>query len=199
MASRYFVGAKASVEVSSDALASGEEVIRIALRSPVRWAPGTHAFLRFPGISPLASNPWTIINLPQPDASSDSQLVFVARVYDGITRKLMEHVAQHSAPDEEEKYGAGEEDEASGALLGTKAVLVPAIIDGPYGSSTAVVAAFDDVLLVAGGMGITVMLPTLMHLACTPNIVTKRATLVWSVKTRGEFCPTPLSQNASWS
>ncbi|PWN44388.1 hypothetical protein IE81DRAFT_18611 [Ceraceosorus guamensis] len=212
-ASRYFVGAKASVEVSGEELVAGEEMLRIALKTNVRWWPGAHVFIRFPTLAPLQSHPFTIVNLPQPDHHCDSELVLVARVHDGITRKLLKHARSKAAsveaeddiesesiymtkqnsshplravPESSEAYAL---DSGDAPLLPTRACMVPAIIDGPYGQSSASLQAFDHVLILAGGVGITFATSACMHLAMAnaDRIQTRSVHLVWSVRSRASL------------
>jgi hypothetical protein len=143
--------------------------------------------VRFPTLAPLQSHPWTIVTLSSPSPHADSQLVLVARVRGGITRVLHSHVETHATDDEETLLRADDDDGEQGGKMRTSACLVPAIIDGPYGASSAVVQAFDEVVMLIGGMGITYALPTLMHLASARSIVTRHVSLVWTVRDAGAF------------
>ena len=100
---------------------------------------------------------------------------------------LHSHVETHATDDEETLLRAADDDGEQGGKMRTSACLVPAIIDGPYGASSAVVQAFDEVVMLIGGMGITYALPTLMHLASARSIVTRHVSLVWTVRDAGAF------------
>lgn len=133
--------------------------------------------------------------------STESQLVLVAQVHNGVTRSIFEHVSKRSdashgsdvlllQPGQDEEKGVSE---GCGELR-TQAVTLPAIIDGPYGES-ATMASFESVVIVIGGMGITFALPVLMDLVRrvrAEDAVTKQVELVWSIKNKCEQKAKPL-------
>ncbi|KAK3723524.1 hypothetical protein LTR37_001776 [Vermiconidia calcicola] len=100
-----------------------------------RWHPGQHAYLSLPG-HPLSrtfrSNPLTVASLP----STERELRFYARVLDGNTAKLA-HQASSSVMRQE------------------------LTVEGPYGVRTHVdqLLQYDRVLFVAGGIGVTFIVP----------------------------------------
>lgn len=215
--SNFFMGTKTSIEIQSDSVvnnaASAEgdttvlvpgknaaasptisisngDVVRITMRTSVRWEPGQHVFVRFPTLAPTQSHPFTVVNLPNPDPSYESILVLLARVRNGVTRKLLQRAQWHvqngcceacpsvasatpSADGDTEKArvgcaGAQRNPPAACCLpdlrLKTSAINIPAIIDGPYGEN-ATMASYDNVFVIAGGLGGTIALPILMDLA----------------------------------
>jgi hypothetical protein len=112
------------------------------------WRPGHHVYLGRPArnLSPEAmkdkilalsgfSNPFTIASVPV----KDEELLLVARTLNGNTKKLAK-LAQTLA------------DETHDVSL---------LLEGPYGASTHFpdFSAFDKVLLVAGGVGATFVVP----------------------------------------
>jgi predicted ferric reductase len=109
------------------------------------WKPGQHVYLRLSnsGIwSYLRSNPFTISSLPE-----DKELVLVARVQRGNTLQLASiatSTVKSGAPTTAEIY-----------------------LEGPYGHSQYQTdfAKFDKVLLVAGGVGATYIIPLWKHIA----------------------------------
>ncbi|CAO1627383.1 unnamed protein product [Sympodiomycopsis kandeliae] len=214
-ASNFFMGTKTSIEVQRDSniatalnldngkdfdaaskpsisIANGD-VVRIALKTSVRWQPGQHVFIRFPTVAPTQSHPFTVVNLPNPDPTRESILVLLARVRNGVTKKLLQKAQWHiengccvSCPsnttnteaatlplscssDAEKGCASAVKNPPSGCCLPesklqTDAFNIPAIIDGPYGENASM-ASYDNVLLIAGGLGGTIALPILMDLA----------------------------------
>lgn len=206
-ASNFFMGTKTSIEVQqgssqmvvgatnlegqetpttatttttpSSLFVGNGDVVRIALRTSVRWEPGQHVFVRFPTLAPTQSHPFTVINLPNPDSSRESILVLLARVRNGVTRKLLQRAQwqiQNGCCEKCPTYdadthgcaGANRNPPSACCLpsinLSTTAINIPAIIDGPYGESASM-ASYDHVFMVAGGLGGTIALPILMDLA----------------------------------
>lgn len=86
---------------------------------------------------------------------------------------------------------------ARGSTDGTTAV----VVEGPYGGLEERLSSFDDVLLVAGGIGSTVAIPMAEQLTRLGNPFR----LIWSVKSKGNvryFRPrrhiTDLSESSAW-
>ncbi|PWN93563.1 hypothetical protein FA10DRAFT_264198 [Acaromyces ingoldii] len=201
MASGYFVSTRASVEVHSSS-DKRDAMVRIAIRTPLRWSPGQHVFVRFHTMSPWQAHPFTVVTLPQPSDHQDSVVVFLARVREGLTRKLYERVVQEDREqgDDDAIEKGGSSFKSSDALpllenseheghddenLPTKAKLLPASIDGPYGCSASM-ASYHSLVIVAGGSGMTFALPILFDLAWrgrTGNVCTRDVVLICSVRT----------------
>ena len=176
-AAPWFAGARTRLH----ALPGGVTQVRVAPPAGFHWRPGQHVFLRFPGIAPFDSHPFTIASAPPPppadstaratDAPPATQveaaaargraLVFLARTRAGFTRRLAAHVA------------------ACGC-----AARPPAWLDGPYGGLHARVEhRFDALVLVAGGAGIAACAPWVEHVsALAGRCRVKRVTLVWAVR-----------------
>ncbi|KAF2101843.1 hypothetical protein NA57DRAFT_64528 [Rhizodiscina lignyota] len=129
--------------------------VEIPLRKSVSdgaWWPGSHVYLRIPRHQSMAStavtrlketiglrtNPFTVASVPQ----LDRKVVLVARAMKGNTKELAD--LAHSL-----SMGSGE-----AASLRLK-------IDGPYGASSWLpdFTEFDSILLVAGGVGATFIVP----------------------------------------
>lgn len=138
------------------------------------WTPSQHCFLRFPSISLLDNHPFTIVSGPSSRKNTQaggeksagfpqklSPLTFLARTHSGFTRRLDTFSTKH----------------ADAAL--------EAWIDGPYGGlGRPIERLYDNLVLVAGGSGITVCLPFLTTIleADPASIRVERITLVWAVK-----------------
>ncbi|KAF3025525.1 hypothetical protein E8E14_009135 [Neopestalotiopsis sp. 37M] len=116
-------------------------------------APGTHCFLWIPRAQLFETHPFTIVS------NGPDGLELVAKAHDGFTKSLNE-LAQ--------KEG--------------KQVSLYASVDGPYGTCPNP-AAYDRVILVAGGTGATFAFGMLMDLLRRSEQDSKlEVDLVWAVK-----------------
>lgn len=142
------------------------------------WTPSQHCFLRFPSISLLDNHPFTIVSGPpatsswrrhnvQDEEKNDgfprkfTSLSFLARTHSGFTRRL---------------------DSFSSKNVDTP---LEAWIDGPYGGlGRPIERLYDNLVLFAGGSGITVCLPFLTSIleADSSEIRIGRITLIWAVR-----------------
>lgn len=155
--------------------------IRIDIELPAKWTwrPGQHVYIRIPRIGILDNHPFTIASIPvamnsilgeKTQRARDSQarntLSFLVRSRSGFTKRLQQH---HVLP--------------SSITCDLK---LTSIIDGPYGTYiTALESRYDGILLVAGGGGITAVLPHLLHVsACMKKSsgITRQIRLVWMVR-----------------
>ncbi|KAL8290349.1 hypothetical protein RQP46_002607 [Phenoliferia psychrophenolica] len=144
----------------------------ILLRVPfpqAGYSAGQHAYLTFLDAGLLRrahllvqSHPFSIANVPSED-NKGTQL-FVMRIHGGLTKSLASHLAQLPSP--------------------TK---LRVAVEGPYGGDRGTSPSlFDQVLLVAGGSGITHCISHLSDLvakAKAPTSRTTKVTLVWSIQT----------------
>ncbi|KAG8830617.1 hypothetical protein FRC17_004624 [Serendipita sp. 399] len=138
--------------------------VRVTVPTNLKWSPGMHIFIRFLHIRPLESHPFTISSLPTTKGKErENELVFFVRPESGFTRTLA-NVAGTSPPERE----------------------FPVILDGPYGESAMnPLRAYDSVLLLAGGTGITFIVPLLSDLVGSmkaKNSLCKTIDLIWTVK-----------------
>ncbi|KAF2102904.1 hypothetical protein NA57DRAFT_33502 [Rhizodiscina lignyota] len=156
----------------------GGNMVRMDVLVPRNWTwrPGQHVFLRFPSIGIMENHPFTISSIPSMEATDRitekpvstrddvNVLSFLVRPQLGFTKRLLKKVM--STPD----------------------MQASAVVDGPYGTVLRKLEnAYEDVILVAGGGGISAILPRALHLAnCmsveTLNRVTQRVRVVWMVK-----------------
>lgn len=121
--------------------------------SALDWKPGQHVYLSRPLGRPYSdsasdqmtlrhqSNPFTIASIP----ARDDELLLVTRTLNGNTKHLAELAKSLSAA------GADGDNGSDIALA----------LEGPYGSSTRLpdFSSFDKILLVAGGVGATFIMP----------------------------------------
>ncbi|KAH6681032.1 ferric reductase transmembrane component 5 [Plectosphaerella plurivora] len=127
------------------------------------WKPGQHFYLCFPRSSVWQSHPFTPLNLPILEGGSVNH-AYIFRAKGGETRKVIQKsIAEKSA--------------------GT-----PVILQGPYGEDHTLHLTPDvNVLCLAGGTGITYVLPTLLWLANQPVGSNRRITLVWAVRRKQDI------------
>ena len=115
------------------------------------FKPGQYVFVYFPRFNFWESHPFTIASYDFVDGQPTVTLLF--RVHGGITKKLARHVAE-----------------------GPKDMIC--LVEGPYGHHCAM-ERYDNVLLMAGGVGITVIFPYLKYLA---SMNSSRIRFVWVVR-----------------
>ncbi|KAI9831531.1 MAG: hypothetical protein M1826_003421 [Phylliscum demangeonii] len=144
------------------------DLVRLTIHQPaMRWTAGQHVFLACHSLLPLQSHPFTIASLP-----SDDKLEIVIRARTGGTRHYLRRAERdYRLP------GAGP-DPASDR------VLVPVLLEGPYGYIRPL-RQFDHVVLFAGGVGATFVVPLMRDLVrrcAASEAVTRRVRLVWVVR-----------------
>ncbi|OCK81285.1 hypothetical protein K432DRAFT_295836 [Lepidopterella palustris CBS 459.81] len=155
----------------------------ILLDKEMKWKVGQHVYLSRPtGVSPSFSsyetfvlrnrtNPFTIASLP----AKDKQLLLVARTLNGNTKKLAELGRSLSAHIE-----AGEPSPS-----------IPMVLEGPYGASARLpdFSTFDRILLVAGGVGATFVLPiyrSIVEYEGASRSPSPQVRFVWAVRKLAE-------------
>ncbi|KAF1849358.1 uncharacterized protein K460DRAFT_428911 [Cucurbitaria berberidis CBS 394.84] len=180
-----------------------EDIVRIDVKD-VRWQalPGRHTYAYFPTLNPL--RPWE--NHP---FSSIPTALLQSRGH-SVTASSSSSGSQHSAEDIEKSGAIGKKGPSTtitrpkthgGSTAGislyvrksaglTKALNQHAslltLLDGPYpNNSTSGVLKTDRLILIAGGIGITAILPFIAH---HPNVK-----LYWSVKASGQGLVNDLS------
>jgi predicted ferric reductase len=144
-----------------------ENAIKVTIPTQMKWRPGQYVYLRMPGISVFENHPFTISSLCSEDFPSeygeqyrDCTLVF--RPFGGFTKKVLETAID------------------KGPFKTYRAYL-----DGPYGGMQRELAAFETVILFAGGSGITAIVSQLLNLIKRMRdgkAVTKKIEVVWALK-----------------
>ncbi|EIM92769.1 uncharacterized protein STEHIDRAFT_71828 [Stereum hirsutum FP-91666 SS1] len=151
------VNHRASIEAHSCNL------IKIVIPTPskVQWKPGEHYFIRFfgTGIHCLSSHPFTIASLATGEKSSLEAWI---RVHEGITKRLQRKSLERN-------------------------VTVPVVLDGPYGGLKGSLHVYDKVLLLAGGSGITFIMPILVDILSREKRASNTVQLVWAVASLDDF------------
>ncbi|ROV88423.1 hypothetical protein VSDG_09214 [Cytospora chrysosperma] len=131
------------------------------------WEIGQHFFLCFTESSVWQSHPMTPLSLPVADKMGRVRHSYVIRAKKGETKKLAQIAAKKMAV-------AGEK----GAEVTT-----PVVLTGPYGvDMVSDLTPEMNVLCVAGGTGITFVLPVLLRLIREKRVRGRKARLVWAVR-----------------
>ncbi|PWZ02638.1 hypothetical protein BCV70DRAFT_155730 [Testicularia cyperi] len=163
-----FVGVTATITLIDE----GDKLMKLETTAPVSWQPGQHFFLRFPSINraaPYQSHPFTCTNLPSPLHNEDSHLIFYFKARDGLTQKIYDRLTSQ----------LGEKVTAS-----SNSAKFTIALDGPYGTPFHP-ASYHSSMLLAGGVGITAVLPSLMSLCRSVGSVsaplTRKVNVTWCV------------------
>ncbi|KAM0271870.1 hypothetical protein ACHAQH_008955 [Verticillium albo-atrum] len=143
------------------------------------WQVGQHFYLCFPDSSVWQSHPFTPLSLPVLGNEGFVKHSYVFRAKGGETKKIAELAARRLA----EKQSTGS------ALVPT----TPVILQGPYGEhSTRGIDEGVNVLAVAGGTGITYVLPVILETLKAPTttstgvISDRTIQLIWMVRHLGD-------------
>ncbi|KAK8193649.1 ferric reductase NAD binding domain-containing protein [Phyllosticta capitalensis] len=144
-----------------------ENAIKVTIPTQRKWRPGQYVYLRMPGISIFENHPFTIASLCSKDFPSTygpdyKDMVLVFRPFGGFTQKVLRSAIQEGPW---QTYRA--------------------FVDGPYGGMQRRLEAFDDVVLIAGGSGVTAVVSHLLDLIKRMRdgkAVTKSVKVIWALK-----------------
>ncbi|KAL2756080.1 hypothetical protein ACRALDRAFT_1093843 [Sodiomyces alcalophilus JCM 7366] len=166
---RGFVAAHASITTFPDAQEG--DVVRLDFEHPHEaWHIGQHFYLCFPESSIWQSHPFTPLNAPV-TVNGRTRHSYLFRAKKGETKKMAELAARKSAavvPSATDKPGT---------------LSTPVILTGPYGDNIMRnVADHVNILCVAGGTGITYVLPVLLSLGANSDALARKVELVWVVR-----------------
>ncbi|TKX21171.1 ferric reductase transmembrane component-like protein 4 [Elsinoe australis] len=136
------------------------DIVRLDFSHPrATFKIGQHYYLTFPNITLWQSHPFTPLTLPSSTGATPHSYIFRAKR--GETRRLALTAR------------------AQGGLLD-----VPVVLSGPYGTPTTDRLGADaNVLCIAGGTGVTFVLPILLDLAQKPTVKDRKIKLVWAMRT----------------
>ncbi|KAF1991531.1 hypothetical protein K402DRAFT_346269 [Aulographum hederae CBS 113979] len=157
----WLIGDEASVTLLP------ENAIKVTIPTQMKWRPGQYVYLRMPGISVFENHPFTIASLCSEDFPSDygdeyRDMVLVFRPFGGFTKRVLKSAIERGP------YHS-----------------YRAFIDGPYGGMRRRLEAFDNVVLIAGGSGITAIASQLLDLIKRMRdgkAVTKSVQVIWALK-----------------
>lgn len=170
-----FASAKARVSYWEDEKSG--DVVRLDFEhAQPPWEVGQHFYLSFPEGSIWQSHPMTPLSLPTAGSSGRVRHAYVIRAKKGETRRLAQRAAKQLA----DRAGKHEKDEKE---LGGSEVTTPVILTGPYGvDMVGSLTPATNVLCIAGGTGITFVLPVLLSLTRQPPVPRRKIELVWAVR-----------------
>lgn len=139
-----------------------EVSVPIANDYELDWNPGQHIFIRFLyGMHTLDNHPFSILTTSQ--ANKKTTLKLIVKPQRGLTKKL---------------YSLLEDDKSVKDMR--------CFIDGPYGGMNRDPLAFDKLVLVSTGTGVSVTAPFLSHVAERIHTVTncvQKVEFIWVIKT----------------
>lgn len=156
-------------------------MMRIEVDAAMYWAPSQHCFLRF-AKWPLDNHPFTIASIHegQDPVHGANRLVVLVRPLQGFTRRLLEHVRASPFKQVADHRGSVQ---AQGQCQ------MEVTIDGPYGGMSGwqfLHQRFDQIVMIAGGSGISAMLPWMLHFTSMMDSESSCRTtsmhLVWCVQ-----------------
>lgn len=155
------------------------DVVRLDFDHPQdSWSVGQHFYLMFPESSIWQAHPFTPLSLPIFGADTQRHS-YIFRAKKGETRKIAELSAKRIAR-------AADPQEASESLVGNARLSV--VLQGPYGEQTMRDLASDsNILCIAGGTGITYVLPVLLDIASRPQNRDRKLSLVWVIRHRSDI------------
>ncbi|KAF2152723.1 hypothetical protein K461DRAFT_294366 [Myriangium duriaei CBS 260.36] len=155
MSTPWISGSPIAVTILSD------NMTHLRLLAPLnfRWKPGQHIYLRIPKLNFFDNHPFTVANACRSGLKGVEvpEISLLVRSQAGFTRKLSTYLTTH--PDAQ----------------------LEGWIEGPYGGHGQDIGlTYDSVVLVAGGGGISAVLPCLEDLAFRMNETRQlRTTTVW--------------------
>lgn len=141
------------------------------------WQVGQHFFLCFPEGSIWQSHPMTPLSMPVADKHGRVKHSYVIRAKGGETKKIAAIAAKKIAALGDAPSLRDEK------TIQRAEVSTPIILTGPYGTDIVEDLTPDtNVLCIAGGTGITFVLPVLLKLVREQRTSNRRIGLVWAVR-----------------
>lgn len=155
------------------------DIVRLDFEHPQdAWAVGQHFYLMFPEGSIWQSHPFTPLSLPVYGADTQRHS-YIFRAKGGETRKIADLCAKRMTR-------AMDPQDSHEGLMGNARLSV--VMQGPYGEQTMRDLADDsNILCIAGGTGITYVLPVLLDIASKPQNRDRKISLVWVIRHRGDI------------
>ncbi|KAJ1323487.1 ferric-chelate reductase [Microdochium nivale] len=168
-----FRAAKAEMTLFPDA--DYGDVVRLDLQHPQDpWNVGQHFYLCFPACSIWQSHPFTPLSLPRVASDGTVTHSYILRAKGGETKKLAQLAA--------ERPEGQVEDQASSKPT------TSVVLSGSYGESTLRGLTNEtNVMCIAGGTGITYVMPVLLELVQSQPSCDRRIELIWAVRRRGDL------------
>lgn len=155
------------------------DVVRLDFDHPHdAWEVGQHFYLTFPESSVWQSHPFTPLSLPVYGADAQRHS-YVFRAKKGETRKIAELSARRIA------RSASHEESHEGLMADAR---LSVVLTGPYGDN--IVRGLPNecnILCIAGGTGITYVLPVLLDIASRQQHPDRKMSLLWVVRRRSDI------------
>ncbi|KAH7069587.1 ferric reductase like transmembrane component-domain-containing protein [Paraphoma chrysanthemicola] len=155
------------------------DIVRLDFDHPHdAWDVGQHFYLMFPESSIWQSHPFTPLSLPVYGADSQRHS-YIFRSKKGETKKIAALSAKRTArmKDHEESH--------EGLMADAR---LSVVLTGPYGERTLRDLPVDsNILCIAGGTGITYVLPVLLDLASRPQTIDRHMSLIWVIRHRRDL------------
>jgi predicted ferric reductase len=172
-----FRAAPANITFFKDA--TNGDVVRLDFDHPHdAWNVGQHFYLMFPESSIWQSHPFTPLSHPVYGADSQRHS-YIFRAKKGETKKIAALSAKRAAR-------SNDHEESHEGLMADARLSV--VLTGPYGERTMRDLPVDsNILCVAGGTGITYVLPVLLDLASRPQSMDRRMSLIWVIRHRSDI------------
>lgn len=142
------------------------------------WKIGQHFYLCFPKLSLWQSHPFTPLSLPK-TRSGMSRHSYIFRAKSGMTKKLAEFAATSSS----------RTTVSSEKSISTPSPTCSVVLNGPYGvDETEGLTPSTNILCVAGGTGITYVLPVLLskvqNCGCSSG---RKLQLIWAIRQKSDM------------
>ncbi|RMD44450.1 hypothetical protein DV735_g745, partial [Chaetothyriales sp. CBS 134920] len=163
---RWLIGSSVTAKTHPDNMTC----LRIVAPVGFHWSPGQHIFVRIPQLNFFDNHPFTIANAAKLGSSDNDQqtLSLYIRSYGGFTRRLRHY------------------------LLSNPDAHLEAWLDGPYGGHHRDLSVdFDEIVLVAGGGGISAVLPWLDFVMAKyrshKRMQVRSVRVYWSIKQKNSI------------
>jgi predicted ferric reductase len=155
------------------------DVVRLDFDHPHdAWDIGQHFYLTFPESSIWQSHPFTPLSLPVYGADTQRHS-YIFRAKKGETKKIAALSAMRA-----ERMNHHEESH-EGLMADAR---LSVVLCGPYGERTMRdVPVTSNLLCIAGGTGITYVLPVLLEAAARPQHRDRHMSLVWVIRHRNDI------------
>lgn len=173
-----FRAAPADIAIFKDEI--NGDVVRMDFDHPHdAWAVGQHFYLMFPESAAWQSHPFTPLSLPVFGADTQKHS-YIFRAKGGETKKIAQLAASRLA------QASSDAQDADASLMGTPKISV--VLTGPYGEQTMRdLAPTSNILCIAGGTGITYVLPVLLDIASRRQHPDRRISLIWVIRHRRDI------------
>lgn len=144
------------------------------------WDVGQHFFLCFPELSVFQAHPFTPLSLPSKVRHAQPHS-YIMRAKKGETKKLAELAQRKQIKQASDKES-----------VHTIPTSTSVILAGPYGAPTMTCVQpnpYTNILCIAGGTGITFVLPVLLSLVSEPHVLhtSRIIQLVWVVRRHSDI------------